>query len=154
MTIQIQKINKKQILKQVIFRSKKRSNQIYEISHNTKITHTQKKWLQLVTIFRIYKVQERINEILKNNITKNTTKLSIWKEGEPIVDIELTKQIVAVKTKFEDKKICRADEIVYLTRNKRGYRKEGKFYGTSPLEPILTISKSIKRIYNYESLKP
>lgn len=70
--------------------------------------------------------------------------------GEPVVDIGLTKQIVAVKTNFADKRMCRRDEIVYITRNKRGYRKEGKFYGTSPLEPILTISKSIKRIYNYD----
>jgi len=70
--------------------------------------------------------------------------------GDVIVDIGLTKQIVAVKTKFEDKKICRKDEIVYITRNKRGYRKEGKFFGTSPLEPVLVISKSIKRIYNYD----
>jgi len=70
--------------------------------------------------------------------------------GEPIVDIGLTKQIVAVKTNFDNKKISRRDELVYITRNKRGYRKEGKFYGTSPLEPILIISKSIKRIYNYD----
>lgn len=70
--------------------------------------------------------------------------------GEPIVDIGLTKQMVAIKTKMEGKPICRKDELVYITRNKRGYRKDGKFLGTSPLEPILIISKSIKRIYNYD----
>lgn len=70
--------------------------------------------------------------------------------GDPVVDIGLTKQIVAVKTKFEGKQICRRDELVYITRNKRGYRKEGKFLGTSPLEPIITISKAIKRVYNYD----
>ncbi|MCV0398537.1 MAG: hypothetical protein K5785_00925 [Nitrosarchaeum sp.] len=70
--------------------------------------------------------------------------------GEPIVDVGLTKKMVALKTKFENKKICRKDELVYITRNKRGYRKEGKYLGTSSLEPILVISRSVKRIYNYD----
>jgi len=70
--------------------------------------------------------------------------------GEPIVDIGLTKQIVAINSDMDGKSILRTDEVVYVTRGKRGFRKDSKFYGTSPLEPILQISKAIKRIYNYD----
>ena len=69
--------------------------------------------------------------------------------GQPIVDVGLTRKLVAVQTHFEDKKICRGDEIIYITRGKKGLRKSDKFYGTPLFEPILTISKQIKRIYNY-----
>lgn len=70
--------------------------------------------------------------------------------NEPIVDVGLTKQIVAVHSELDGKPILRPDEMVYLTRGKRGFRKDSKFYGASPLEPILQLSKAIKRIYNYD----
>jgi hypothetical protein len=69
---------------------------------------------------------------------------------EPIVDIGLTKRIVGIKTNFEDKPFCRSDEMVYITRGRKGYRKEGPYYGTASIEVVLAISRSIKRIYNYD----
>lgn len=91
-----------------------------------------------------------LTELAKGQLPFSVEIIHYTDMGDPIVDVGLTKRMVALKTKFEDKKICRADEIIYITRNKRGYRKEGKFLGTSAFEPILAISQSIKRIYNYD----
>ena len=71
---------------------------------------------------------------------------------EVIVDTGLTRKIVAVKTNLKGKKICRADEMVYLVRGaKKALRRDGKFYGLPAIEPILIIAKILKRIYNYDS---
>lgn len=69
--------------------------------------------------------------------------------AEPIIDVGLTRKLVGLRTNFEDKKVCRADELIYMVRGKKYLRKEGKFWGTSLLESIMIISKAIKRIYNY-----
>lgn len=78
--------------------------------------------------------------------------------GNPIIDIGETRKIVAVKItidekdKEENKKdILRADEIVYITRGMRGLRREAKYQGTSPLEPVLQISKALKRYYHLDA---
>lgn len=71
---------------------------------------------------------------------------------EVIVDVGLTRKVVAVKTNLNGKKFVRADEMVYLVRGvKKALRREGKFYGISPIEPILIIAKILKRIYNYDA---
>jgi len=70
---------------------------------------------------------------------------------EVIVDIGLTRRIVAVKTNLQGKKFCRADEMVYLVRgSKKALRREGKFYGLPQIGPIIIILKIIKRIYNLD----
>jgi hypothetical protein len=71
--------------------------------------------------------------------------------GDPIIDVGSTRKLVACKLEMEDKEIARADELVYLVRGIRGLRREAKFHGTSPMEPILQISKAIKRHYHLDA---
>jgi hypothetical protein len=70
--------------------------------------------------------------------------------GNPIVDVGLTRKLVGVTLALEDKKVARADEIVYIVSGKQGLRREGKFQGISKLEPVLIISKIIRRIYDFD----
>lgn len=71
--------------------------------------------------------------------------------GNPIIDVGMTRALVACKLELDDKQLARADELVYLTRGIKGLRREGKFHGVSPFEPILTISKAIKRFYHLDA---
>ena len=71
--------------------------------------------------------------------------------GDPVIDVSLTRQIVACKLNLDDKKYARKDELVYFTRGVGGLRREFKFQGTSLFEPILIISKAIKRFYNLDA---
>ena len=78
--------------------------------------------------------------------------------GNPIIDVGVTRKIVAVKINVDEKDkdentkdILRADEIVYITRGMRGLRREAKYQGTSPLEPVLQISKALKRYYHLDA---
>jgi hypothetical protein len=71
--------------------------------------------------------------------------------GNPIIDAGASRQLVAVKLEMEDKKIARADEILYYTKGLRGLRREAKFHGVSPFEPIVQIAKAIKRYYNLDA---
>lgn len=77
---------------------------------------------------------------------------------EPIVDIGLTRKIVAVKTNLQEKanlkdtKIIRADEMVYVVRgSKKALRRDGKFFGMPELESVLIIAQILKRINNYDT---
>jgi hypothetical protein len=70
--------------------------------------------------------------------------------GNPIVDVGLTRTLAGVKLAFEDKKVARADELVYMTSGKQGLRREGKFQGISKMEPVLYISKILRRIYDLD----
>lgn len=69
---------------------------------------------------------------------------------EPIIDVGLTHKIVGVKVTFSNKKFLRTDELIYIKRRGWGLRKDSWGYGSSAMEPILTISKTIKRIYNWD----
>ena len=70
---------------------------------------------------------------------------------EPIVNVGLTRKIVAVKTNLDGKRFCRADELVYVVRgSKKALRRDGKFFGMPEIESILIISQILKRIYNYD----
>lgn len=71
--------------------------------------------------------------------------------GNPIVDVGATRRLVACKLNLEDKKIARADELLYYTKGIRGLRREAKFHGVSPFEPIVQIAKAIKRYYNLDA---
>lgn len=70
--------------------------------------------------------------------------------GNPIVDTALTHKMVGVKTNWKGKKFVRADEMVYIVRKMLGLRKENAFFGASLFEPVLAVSRTIKRIYNYD----
>lgn len=70
--------------------------------------------------------------------------------GNPIIDTALTHKMVGVKTSWETKKFVRADEMVYIVQKMLGLRKDNAFFGASLFESVLTISKTIKRIYNYD----
>lgn len=70
--------------------------------------------------------------------------------GNPIVDVGLTRNLVGVRLELDDKKVARADEIVYMVAGKQGLRREGKFQGISKLEPVLMVSKIIRRIYDLD----
>ena len=72
--------------------------------------------------------------------------------GEVLVDVSTTRNIVAVATKLEGKKFCRADEMVYVVDGvKKGLRRDGRYYGIPQIESILVISQILKRIYNYDA---
>jgi hypothetical protein len=76
--------------------------------------------------------------------------------SNPVIDSGATRKIVAVKLDLEDeedeevKDILRADEIVYYVTGIRGLRREAKYQGVSPLEPVLQISKALKRLYHLD----
>lgn len=69
---------------------------------------------------------------------------------EPIVDVGIGRKLVAINTSWKDRRIVRADEVVYGIRKNWMLRKDSRFFGASILEPILTMSKALKRIYNYD----
>lgn len=83
-------------------------------------------------------------------ITKE--KQPLFLEVLPYEDISVpyidtyTKQVVAVET--TDKKVIGANSMVYGTRLGWGLRKASLGYGASFLEPVLTISKALDRLYN------
>ena len=78
----------------------------------------------------------------------------------PIIDVGDTRKVVAVKLDINDKDrdededvrdLLRADELVYYVIGIRGLRREAKYHGVSPLEPVLQISKAIKRSYHLDA---
>jgi len=75
---------------------------------------------------------------------------------EPIVDTSTGNRVVGVNTDWpladhEDRKrIIRKDEMVYGVRRNWMLRKDSRFYGSSTLEPVLVISKALKRMYNFD----
>ena len=79
--------------------------------------------------------------------------------GNPIIDSGETRKIVAVKLDLDDedsqdedvKDILRADELVYYVTGIRGLRREAKYQGVSPLEPVIQISKALKRVYHLDA---
>lgn len=79
--------------------------------------------------------------------------------SNPIIDAGLTRKIVAVKLDLSEeelkdpkvKDILRADEIVYYVTGLRGLRREAPYHGVPPLEPVLQISKALKRYYHLDA---
>ena len=75
--------------------------------------------------------------------------------SNPIVDVGLTRKIVAVKLNLSEEEkedpnirdILRADELIYYVHGIRGLRREAKYHGVSPLEPVLQISKALRNYY-------
>ena len=74
-----------------------------------------------------------------------------WQDlGEPIIDVGYSHKLVGVFSEFPNKKVIRADEMIYVVRKAWGLRKESSKYGASILEPIAEITKTIKRIYHFD----
>ena len=76
----------------------------------------------------------------------------------PIIDVGETRKIVALKLDISDddrdestRDLLRADELIYYVIGIRGLRREAKYHGVSPLEPVLQISKSLKRAYHLDA---
>jgi len=74
---------------------------------------------------------------------------------EPIVDVTRGNRLVGVNTNWtipgtEKKRIIRKDEMVYGVRRNYMLRKDSRFYGSSLLEPVLIMSKSLKKLYNFD----
>jgi hypothetical protein len=70
--------------------------------------------------------------------------------GSPVVDTGLTWAVVAIRSSLGNKQILMRDELVYVTRRDDGLRKDSAYYGASILEPIITMSRILKRILNYD----
>lgn len=103
-------------------------------------------------------IQPGILELQKGKLPSLCEILPAEDLGNPIVDEGLTRKIVAVKLQLDDeekedvniKDILRADEMVYHVIGIRGLRREAKYQGVSPLEPVIQISKALKRIYHLD----
>lgn len=71
----------------------------------------------------------------------------------PVVDTGLTWAIVAVRVELGKKKLIMPDEMIYVTNRDDGLRKDSAYWGSSILEPVITMSRILKRLLNHDAAK-
>ena len=68
---------------------------------------------------------------------------------EVIIDVGRTYKMQGLTLQRLEKTHARMDEVVYILKGDLGLRPTDDYYGTSSFEPMLVISQTIKRLYNY-----
>lgn len=104
-------------------------------------------------------IQPGILELPKGQLPVLCEILPAEDVGNPVIDAGLTRRLVAIKLELTDeekkdtnvKDILRADEVVHYVVGIRGLRREAIYQGISPLEPVIQISKALKRIYHLDA---
>jgi len=93
-----------------------------------------------------------ISQLQDGDMPDNLKTISYEDLQSPVVDEE-TWKMVAIRLEVGDKMFALPDEYIYTVRNDDGLRKDSAYFGTSELEPIVTLSRGNKRAYNHDIIK-
>lgn len=93
-----------------------------------------------------------IAELEPDKLPENLKTISYEDIKSPIID-RVTWKMIALRVQIYEKMLALPDEYIYTIRNDDGLRRDSAYYGTSEFEPIVTISRGIKRAFNHDMMK-